>query len=775
MTRRNWSARLIVATTVAALLMLLGGVAARVGQPYPGFFVAPDFRIFPSESDVALQWGDRIVGVDGRSPITLESRVTSSDTPIRYEIDRAGRRLMLDVAPRPFTWRILTSHFGVFFVISAVMLAVGIAVFAQNPRARPNRNFLIYMCLWAVSNVAVPESVLGSSRVAACLVGFISIVLSVHGWVFFLTYPVNPPREVWLERHRVIPRLYAGAFVVGSLAALAFVVITTAAPHLLADGWIYPVSVTTLFTLAAISFPIKIAALLDTRRRAASPLVNQQITVLLLGIGLGLGGWLAFMLAPLTQLYRGPLDPQWGSALVLLYPLAIAYATVRYRLFDATVVIRRSVVYAALAGLITATYALAIAGANLLLAHVNLAESTWFSAAFMFAVALAFNPVRERLRRLVDRTFFRERYDYARTIGALARSMSSLLDLVEIERRLTTTIESAMHVAHARLEVGAPRGALEPALRAAAGALSRYQLAADPRFAAIEGGALSAYAALGAEVLVPLRFQEEIRGLLVLGPKRSEAAYTAEDLELLETLADQTAVAVANAEAHQQVLDYARQLERSLLIRTSLAKFVPQRVRDLIEESPEAPSLDKRETDVSVLFADISGYTSLSSRLAPDDLDALVQRYFGAFLDEIVKHGGDVNETAGDGLMVIFHEGDHARAAVEAARAIHRRAAEIGAELERRFDPLRMHIGVNTGPALLGATKIEGRAGTRWTYTASGLTTNIAARLAAQAQGGEIVLSGETRGRLGGDVPLEDMGLRELKGVQRPMPLYRLR
>ena len=83
--------------------------------------------------------------------------------------------------------------------------------------------------------------------------------------------------------------------------------------------------------------------------------------------------------------------------------------------------------------------------------------------------------------------------------------------------------------------------------------------------------------------------------------------------------------------------------------------------------------------------------------------------------------------------MVIFHEGDHARAAVEAARAIHRRAAEIGAELAARFEPLAMHVGINTGPALLGATKIEGRAGTRWTYTASGMTTNIAARLAAQA------------------------------------------
>src|SRR5207247_10009816 len=140
-------------------------------------------------------------------------------------------------------------------------------------------------------------------------------------------------------------------------------------------------------------------------------------------------------------------------------------------------------------------------------------------------------------------------------------------------------------------------------------------------------------------------------------------------------------------------------------VRNSMAKFVRQGARQLIAEYPEAPSLDKRETEVTVLFADITGYTTLTARLAPDDLDALVERYFGAFLDEIVKHGGDVNETAGDGLMVIFHEGDHPRAAVETARAIHRRARELNAELAERFDPLAMHIGVNTGAALLGATK----------------------------------------------------------------------
>ena len=195
-----------------------------------------------------------------------------------------------------------------------------------------------------------------------------------------------------------------------------------------------------------------------------------------------------------------------------------------------------------------------------------------------------------------------------------------------------------MHVRSSRLLVDAPPRAIVQALDAAPGALSRYQVAADPRFAAAGAATLEGFAALGAEVVVPLRFQDELRGLLVLGHKRSEAAYTAEDLGLLETLADQAAVAVANAEAHRQVLDYARELERSLMIRTNLAKFVPQRVRQLIEESPEAPSLEKRETDVTVLFADITGYTRLSSRLAADDLDALVERYFGAFLDEIVKN-----------------------------------------------------------------------------------------------------------------------------------------
>ena len=778
MLRRDPRFGLLVALTVAAIVGVLVCLVVEIGRPYPGFFFSSDFRVFPatlSARTAGLEYGDRIVAVDGRSPLSLMARVETDRGPIRYEVERDGRRFSVELAPATFTRSLFVGHFAAYFAVSAVMLAAGFFVFAQNPAAVPNRNFLVYMCLWAVSNVAVPEAVLGPRKYAAILVSFVPPLLSVHGWVFFLTYPVNPARQTWLERHRMIPRLYRAALAVGILSSLIFVAVYAAAPGLLVDGWLYPTAVGFQFAIAAVSFPIKIWALVDTRRRAHSPLVDQQTTVLMLGIGLGLGCWLTFMLAPLIHYYDSPMDPQVGSVLVLLYPLAIGYATVRYRLFDATVVIRRSVVYTMLAGLITGAYALLLAGANALVAQADWTRSPWFSGAFMFGVVLLFNPLRERVRRAVDRTFFRERYDYARTIQALARSMASLLDLDEITRRLTTTIESAMHVRSARLLLGGLPADIVAVLQVAPGALSRYQLAADPRFARDSAPALAAYAVLDAEVVVPLRFQDALEALLVLGPKRSEAAYTDDDLELLETVADQAAVAVANAEAHRRVLDYTRELERSLMIRTNLAKFVPQRVRQLIEESPEAPSLDKRETDVTVLFADITGYTRLTARLAPDDLDALVERYFGAFLDEIVKHGGDVNETAGDGLMVIFHEGDHARAAVEAARSIHRRAAEIGAELAARFEPLEMHVGINTGPALLGATKIEGRAGTRWTYTASGMTTNLAARLAAQAAAGEVLLSESTLARFPDGLPVDDLGTREVKNVDRPMRLFRLR
>src|SRR6185295_12083574 len=152
----RWDRRstLLVAASLALLLGLLGGLALEAGRPYPGFFATPDYYVVPIEPAAraaGLRAGDRLVAVE--------------------------------VAPRILTWSRLVDHFGVYFLVSAIMLIVGAAVFVQNPSAAPNRRFLLYMCLWAVSNVAVPEAVLGARPYAGALVGLLAPLLSIHGWI----------------------------------------------------------------------------------------------------------------------------------------------------------------------------------------------------------------------------------------------------------------------------------------------------------------------------------------------------------------------------------------------------------------------------------------------------------------------------------------------------------------------------------------------------------------------------------------------------------------
>src|SRR5215813_13554587 len=101
-----------------------------------------------------------------------------------------------------------------------------------------------------------------------------------------------------------------------------------------------------------------------------------------------------------------------------------------------------------------------------------------------------------------------------------------------------------------------------------------------------------------------------------------------------------------------------KKLRQTEQVRDHYAKFVPEVVKHLVAENPEAPELGKSDQDAAFVFVDISGYTALSERVAADALSQLVERYFSAFLDRIHEHGGEISGTAGDGLLVIFHRVD---------------------------------------------------------------------------------------------------------------------
>jgi class 3 adenylate cyclase len=127
--------------------------------------------------------------------------------------------------------------------------------------------------------------------------------------------------------------------------------------------------------------------------------------------------------------------------------------------------------------------------------------------------------------------------------------------------------------------------------------------------------------------------------------------------------------------------------------------------------------------------------------------------------------------------MVIVQDaepGRHARAAVLAGEGVIGRARQINDELAGATEPIRLHVGVNSGIAAVGATKIEGKAGTRWVYTASGPVTNVAARLAALGEGECVFIGAETAGRLDDELPLEDLGEQRLRNVEEPVRVFRL-
>ncbi|RJX35354.1 MAG: HAMP domain-containing protein [Desulfarculus sp.] len=250
-------------------------------------------------------------------------------------------------------------------------------------------------------------------------------------------------------------------------------------------------------------------------------------------------------------------------------------------------------------------------------------------------------------------------------------------------------------------------------------------------------------------------------------------------------LADSFNTMAGDLQAHVAELQRKRkELEDSLHriellenIQNTLNKFVPTSVKARIAEAPEAPDLNKRETDVSVLFLDVAGYTRMSEQVAGEEMNFLIERYFSSFLDDIYQNKGDINETAGDGLMIIFQDqdpGQHAVSAVRCAVAIQNKVAQVNQELKGRFQPVTINIGVNSGAAQVGSSRFEGLAGTRWTFTASGPVTNTAARLGALATQGQIYIGPETAKRVQGRFALKDMGPQQLKNVAQPVQVFQV-
>lgn len=243
------------------------------------------------------------------------------------------------------------------------------------------------------------------------------------------------------------------------------------------------------------------------------------------------------------------------------------------------------------------------------------------------------------------------------------------------------------------------------------------------------------------------------------------------DLVLLKDLTDLATNVIVNARQHRKLAREKLALHRIL---EHLRPFVPATVQEIVQQHPDAPPMEKEDKDVSILFLDVEDYTLLSERLTRDRVNFIMEKYFSAFLDEIYAHGGDINETAGDGLMVIFKGAseENAANAVKAALGIQRKTLEINRELELLSEPIVVNMGINSGIASVGMSRYEGTAGTRMTFTATGPATNVASRIAQAARNGEILIGMETARRVEDKFRIHDKGFMTFKNVKEPVSVF---
>lgn len=197
-------------------------------------------------------------------------------------------------------------------------------------------------------------------------------------------------------------------------------------------------------------------------------------------------------------------------------------------------------------------------------------------------------------------------------------------------------------------------------------------------------------------------------------------------------------------------------------------KLVPLPALALLRDAQDTPRKVRRH--VAALFIDVQGCTRLCEDLPPEEMNELLETYFSEFLDAVRAAGGEVTEVMGDGLLALF-EADEARAtpmaALRAAVGIRTRARQLNARRRRRHDPVEVNMGLDSGVALVGFTRLHGRSGERWVYAATGPVTNVAARLAALARGGQILTTRETAAVLAHACSCRSLGPHTLKNVAR--------
>lgn len=266
---------------------------------------------------------------------------------------------------------------------------------------------------------------------------------------------------------------------------------------------------------------------------------------------------------------------------------------------------------------------------------------------------------------------------------------------------------------------------------------------------------------------VPLLYADQLVGAMHMDSMLATGAFTEKDLQLFQGIATQAAIAIEN---HR----LAKKIEREAATRAEFQRLLsPNLVEQIVSG---ALQLDKAGTQrvVTMLFADIRGFTSMSERTAPEEMVKTLNDYFEMMVDVLFAHGGTLDKYVGDEIIGLFgapvERPDSPVLAVRCALEMQRALEEFNRmRVATGADPIQIGIGVNTGPVIAGAI---GSSRTLQ-YTVIGDAVNVASRLCSTAGPGEVLISQSTYDLVRGQVAVEDRDPVMVKGKSKAIQIYR--
>ena len=267
---------------------------------------------------------------------------------------------------------------------------------------------------------------------------------------------------------------------------------------------------------------------------------------------------------------------------------------------------------------------------------------------------------------------------------------------------------------------------------------------------------------------VPLLTKGALKGVLFLDTRERTNAFSEKDLKILSGIASQAAIALENAEL-------ARKIESEAVTRAELSRFLSPAVAEMVAKGQVELLRAGRLAELSVLFTDIRGFTTMAESETPQETVSMLNSFFTAMANVIFRNEGNLDKFIGDCVMAVW--GSPSSHPDDAARAL-RAALEMQSEVEALNRsrgaagqrPIAIGIGVNTGQAVvgyMGSTE-------RHEYTAIGDSVNTAARLCSMAKPGEILASESTIRSAGSRFASIPLPVAQVRGKEKSVQVYKV-